>query len=64
MAFIKYMIDYGLHPGLYNLTGELGNKFYVRNDIEHKNVPVLITLSNDKSTSYKWKIVVEESKDP
>ncbi len=56
LTFIKYLIDYSLHQGLYNMIGVLGNEFYVFNDLEGKSRPVKIILDNNESTKFKWKI--------
>lgn len=58
LTFIKYLIDYNLHQGLYNMTGILGKEFYVINDLEGKSYPVQIILDNNKETKFKWKIWV------
>lgn len=58
LTFIKYLIDYNLHQGLYNMTGILGNEFYVINDLEGKSTPVKIILNNNEETKFKWQIWV------
>ncbi|MEH0862238.1 MULTISPECIES: hypothetical protein [Halobacteriovorax] len=60
LTFIKYLIDYNLHQGLYNMTGILSNDFYVINDLENKSRPVKIKLDNNKDTGFKWKIWVTD----
>lgn len=58
LIFLKFLIDNNLHTGLFNVIGVLGERFYVRNDIDGKNRPVLIELKNDESTFFKWQITV------
>lgn len=58
LIFLKYLIDTENHQGLYNITSIIGNKFYVYNDIEKKNRPVLIELKNDASTQNRWQIIL------
>ena len=56
--FLKYLIDFDYHQGLWNILAILGDHFYVLNDIEKKSDPIKIHLSNDLSTNYGWQIEV------
>lgn len=58
LVFLKYMLDTENHQGLFNLTSVLGEKFYVVNDIEKKDVPLFMHLKNDASTNNRWQIVL------
>jgi hypothetical protein len=58
--FLRYMIDFKLHQGLYNVVAILGNNFYVVNDIDKQKEPVRISLRNDKHTNHKWRIWIKE----
>jgi hypothetical protein len=58
VMFIKFLIDTENHQGLYNVVGELTNKFYVHNDLENKKVPVYVELKNDSSTQNKWQLTI------
>jgi hypothetical protein len=62
LVFLKYMLDTDNHQGLYNVIAVLGEKFYVVNDIEKKDVPLFMHLKNDASTKNRWQIVL--LKDP
>lgn len=58
LIFLKYLIDTDNHQGLYNIITVLGDKFYVINDIEKKERPVLVELKNDSSTRNRWQIIL------
>ena len=58
LIFLKFLIDNNLHTGLFNVVGVLGERFYVRNDIDAQSRPVLIELKNDESTHFKWQITL------
>ncbi len=58
LIFLKFLIDNNLHTGLFNVISVLGERFYVRNDIDGQNRPVLIELKNDESTSFRWQITL------
>lgn len=60
LMFIKYMIDQEKHKGLYNLINTLGNKFYVENDLDGKELASVqyIEIKNDESTKNIWQIYV------
>jgi hypothetical protein len=58
LVFIKYLIDTNNHKGLYNLLNVVGDRFYVKNDID-RNLSLsvnYIQLRNDLSTGQKWVI--------
>lgn len=56
LLFIKYMIDHEQHQGLYNLIAEVGEKFYVSNDLDME--PAIeteyIQLVNNETTNFRW----------
>jgi len=60
LLFIKFMIDYQEHQGLWNLISILGTTFYVSNEIDSFHKPAIekIELLNDASTDNTWKIFV------
>jgi hypothetical protein len=62
LFFLKYLIDQKLHQSLWNVIAVLGNKFYVVNDIDQIQTPVLIHLRNDKKTDFKWQITILNDK--
>lgn len=58
LKFLKFLIDFDFHQGLYNILAEIGDEFYLLNDVEGKKTPFRIQLKNDESTNYKWNIKV------
>jgi hypothetical protein len=60
LTFLKYLIDSENHQGLFNVTGVLGDKFWVINDIDKlKNLnSEYIELKNDASTGNSWQLFV------
>ena len=58
LVFIKFLIDTENHQGLYNVLAELGNNFYVMNNLENKKDPILVELRNDVSTHNKWQLSI------
>jgi hypothetical protein len=62
LIFLKYLLDTENHQGLFNIISVLGDKFYVNNDIEKKDRPVLIELKNDASTQNHWQIILMNKK--
>ena len=58
--FLRYLLDYELHQGLFNLQTALGNSFYIIDDIKKVKKPVKVKLINNKETNYQWKLFVEE----
>lgn len=58
LIFLKFLIDNNFHTGLFNVVAVLGERFYVRNDIDGKNRAVLIELKNDESTGFRWLITL------
>lgn len=60
-VFLRYMLDFELHQGLFNLTSVLGNQFYIVDDIEKKKKPIKVRLLNSKQTNYKWKLEIVEA---
>lgn len=60
LLFIKFMIDYQEHQGLWNLISILGTTFYVSNEIDafHKPAVERIELLNDASTANNWQIFI------
>jgi hypothetical protein len=65
LSFILYMISYGQHQGLFNVTMVLGNQFYVINNFDHKHPePVWIDLRNDETTNFQWELTILKEKTP
>lgn len=60
LLFIKFMIDYQEHQGLWNLVSILGTNFWVSNEIDsfYKPAPEKIELLNDASTNRTWQIYI------
>ena len=60
LLFIKFMIDFHEHHGLWNLVSILGERFYVSNEIDAqlKPIPELIQLVNNEATGRQWQIYV------
>lgn len=60
LIFIKYMIDYNKHKDLFTFIDVVGDKFYVKNDIDKndKNPISLIRLENNIKTNFKWQIIL------
>jgi len=58
LRFLKFLIDYEYHQGLFNIQSELGEVFWVINDFEKGRPPQLIELLNNESTQNKWQIYV------
>ncbi len=59
--FLRYLLDFELHQGLFNLTGVLGDEFYIINDIEKEKKPIKIRLLNTRETNNRWKMSVVEA---
>lgn len=57
LIFLKFMIDFKKHQGLYNVINILGSNFYVINDIEKKKDATFILLEFDKKKS-RWQISI------
>ncbi|MAZ46966.1 MAG: hypothetical protein CME65_00295 [Halobacteriovoraceae bacterium] len=59
LRFLKYMIDKEMHQNLFNIIQVVGDRFFVRNDID-KGVKKLdyVELKNDVSTQYQWQMVI------
>ena len=60
LKFLKFLIDFDYHQGLYNMVTVLGDNFYLVNDIEKKKSLVKVNLRNDKETNFRWNIKVLE----
>jgi hypothetical protein len=60
LLFIKFLIDFQEHQGLWNLISVLGDKFYVEDDIDtkFKTNPELVHILNNDSTQKQWQIVI------
>ena len=58
LLFLKYLIDFEQHQGLYNITSVIGDSFFALNDIEKKKSPVKIEIKNDETTNYMWQIYI------
>ncbi|MCR9205195.1 MAG: hypothetical protein NXH75_11490, partial [Halobacteriovoraceae bacterium] len=62
LFFLKLLIDQQSHKGLWNIISVIGDKFYVKNDLEKKKFPVLCRLENNEKTGYKWQITILSEK--
>lgn len=61
LIYIKFLIEESLDQLLFNITNVIGNEFYIINDIdENIKSPTRISLLNNRSTYYKWQIVILE----
>ena len=58
LLFLKYLIDFEQHQGLYNITSVIGDSFFALNDIEKKKSPVKVEIKNDETTNYMWQIYI------
>ncbi len=58
IMFLKFLIDQDQHQGLWNIVNVIGSEFYVVNDLDKKNEPIWVKLSNDRSTNFNWQITV------
>jgi hypothetical protein len=58
LIFLKYYIDYNKHQGLWNIITVLGNRFYVKNDIDKTEKPILIEIKNDSTTNNSWQLSI------
>jgi len=59
LKFIKFLIDNDHHKNLFNITTVVGESFYIFNDIDIKYRSLdIISLKNDISTNFKWKIKI------
>ncbi len=63
LIFLKYLIDFEFHQGLYNISAILGNKFWVKNDIDKAKVPEYIEMRNERSTNFRWQIYILQGPD-
>lgn len=59
--FLRFMVDYNLHQGLYNIKAILGDEFYIVNDIEKDKDIVKIRIDNNEQTKFKWQIWIIEA---
>ena len=53
-------MDTDKHQGLFNLQAVIGEKFYVLNDFENKEIPQYIKLENSEKTKFRWQIYILE----
>ena len=61
LLFLKYLIDNGYHQGLYNVQSVLGQKFYVKNDLESDdNKLYMMSIVNDQDTNNSWQIYLHK----
>lgn len=60
LLFIKFLVDFQDHQGLWNLVAVVGDKFYVSNDIDtkFKPAPELVQIKNDESTGRQWQLFI------
>lgn len=65
LKFLKYLIDYEMHQGLYNIVNVLGEKFFVKNDIDKfVKQTEFVKIKNDQTTDFQWQIFVIEHVKP
>ncbi len=55
------MVDKEMHQNLFNVIQVVGDKFYIKNDID-SGVEKLdfIQLKNDVTTGYQWQLLILE----
>lgn len=60
LLFLKFMIDFEEHQGLWNIISILGDKFYVSNEIDtsFKTSPELVQLINNETTEGQWQLYI------
>lgn len=58
LIFLKFLIDSNQHQGVFNIVDIIGDNFWIKNDIDQSDRPVKISLLNDASTNYQWKITL------
>lgn len=63
LIFLKYLIDFDHHQGLFNIQDIIGERFWILNDIDRDPVPVKIKLQNNASTHHRWQITVMAQKE-
>lgn len=49
LTFLWYLISQDRHQGLFNLQFIIGKRFFVINDLEGKNLPIMVELINNSS---------------
>ena len=61
LRFLKFMVDKEMHQNLFNVIQVVGDKFYIKNDID-SGVEKLdfIQLKNDVTTGYQWQLLILE----
>lgn len=60
LLFLKFMIDFEEHQGLWNIISILGDRFYVSNEIDtsFKTNPELVQLVNNETTGGQWQLYI------
>jgi hypothetical protein len=58
LLFLKLLIDQDSHVGLWNIVSIIGEKFYVINDLDKKNDPILVKLHNSQETNGEWQLTI------
>jgi tripartite ATP-independent transporter DctM subunit len=64
LKFIKFLIDFHYHQGLFNMVAVLGNQFYLQNDLEGIETPYFVEIRNDESTKNTWQILLTDPPKP
>jgi hypothetical protein len=64
LKFIKFLIDFHYHQGLFNMVAVLGNQFYVQNDLEDIETPYFVEIKNDETTRNIWQIILTDPPKP
>ena len=61
LRFLKFMIDKEMHQNLFNVIQVVGDKFFVKNDID-SGIDKLdyIQVKNDVTTGYQWQLLILE----
>ncbi len=64
LLFIKYLVEEKHHQGLYNIQAIIGNRFYLKNDIEKTTDIAFSEIFFDEENSKAWKIkIIDEPED-
>lgn len=61
LIFLKYMIDFNNHQGLYNVQSVIGKEFYIVNDIDEKDTAVWASINFDDAQN-DWQLTLISEK--
>jgi tripartite ATP-independent transporter DctM subunit len=64
LKFIKFLIDFHYHQGLFNMVAVLGSQFYVQNDLDDISTAYYIQIKNDETTGNLWQIILTDPPKP